>query len=258
MYRIKTMHFPAYYRALLLQPNENNKSKLIVAWDYDQCLSKVVAGDYAEFLLPLMQQFFTNLLASNESITNLEFCSYSNRISEFFNAAVKKENKRINLTTLQMFAAQLKIPNVSVKTDEPTFLLDGDKEFSECLKMDQVDYGDRKRRIDQYLVDKTTLTDPDKLFIRDHSVCVTKDERAIKKKLYSEILYKAIKDGSDVLFIDDKMENLDFIRSTKKVKCYTLKFHGTQIGSSLKTTKKSAYSLTVQKMPENDEPESSI
>lgn len=211
--------WPSLEKALTIYRGESSDdakcTRLVIAWDYDQCLSKVVHGDYKEVLTSHMRSVLVNFIHDIQA-PRVVLCSYSNRISNFYNKRVQPIEAGVpdNLTALGVFVENLKydLENVDV-TSHQEYMINGDAVFQQIWNQEH----------------------PGEEFVPENELKwhkTTASGTRLKENLYKEILEWTGPSGC-VLFIDDKPENLEFIESTDNVKCYTLNMHATKVATYL-------------------------
>lgn len=196
--------------------------RLIIAWDYDQCLAKVVHGTYQEELTKHMTVVLTEF-ARSMSVTEIVLCSYSNRVSEFYNRNVQpiEDGAPDNFEALYVFGQNLANDHTAV-TYISEYMIDGDEAFRSIWR---AQHPDAEPFLCHSSGESYNSSEVKKWYGN-----ATKGSSgvALKRLMYYATLQQA-SPGDIVLFIDDKSDNLSFIRSRDDVECYTLQMHATQV-----------------------------
>lgn len=207
----------------LIALEQPQRKKLVVAWDFDQCLDKVVKGDYASRLGPFAKAIVL-AYAEQTNAAVVELVSFSNRISDFYNDVVQPgKGERPNIKALATFQALIK-DECEVTVDDE-YQINGDELFARTFKLTGEAYDLKKK-------EKTSD------FIKLHTNFVKLPDA--KNEMMISILNKKTTPTDHVLFLDDKFENLslDHLPAELKKRCAVLHFHATSI-ATLSATKRS-------------------
>ena len=209
----------------------SNERTLFVAFDFDQCLDKIVSGDYMKNLLPFAVEL-VNTHAKNVKVDKVRFVTFSNRISDFYNDVVQPEKgRRPNIEALEVFASAFQqVSTLTIETD-PNYPLEGDSFFADQLGLSIANYEDEKLK-------------QDRRFIAVHKE-IASTTRA--KEHMMESITRSSNMCDHFLFIDDKFKNLstEYLNETYKRRTNVLHFHATKIASPL-------YPNTASKLKESD------
>lgn len=198
----------------------SNERTLFVAFDFDQCLDKIVSGDYTKNLLP----FAVGLVdthARDVKVDKVRFVTFSNRISDFYNDVVQPDKgHRPNIKALEVFASALQqVSTLTIETDL-NYPLQGDGFFADQLGLSIANYEDEKLK-------------QDRRFIAVHKE-IASTTRA-KEDMMERITRSSNTCDDHFLFIDDKFKNLstEHLSDTYKRRINVLHFHATKIASPL-------------------------
>ena len=205
---------------LPLIPLKHDK-KLVVAWDFDQCLDKVVNGGYAVELGPFAKAVVLQY-ALHVGANVVELVSFSNRISDFYNDVVQPEKGwRPNIQALVKFATLIEDEcTVTVNHD---YQIDGDELFAKELGLTPAAYN----------LEKANRTPA---FIKKHTSFVASP--VAKQLMMNNIVNNTSADH--ILFVDDKFDNLslDSVPIQHLHKCKVLHFHASKIAVIYPATQK--------------------
>ncbi len=200
------------------------ETRLMIAWDYDQCLSVVVHRNPAASAASGEDALRTHVVETlkkfinDNGVTDVMLCSYSNRVSDDYN---------VNQQPVKHHTFR-KAPSW-----EPGH---GPTSEDEVWRKPNIEALRRMRD----LLFKSGVTRVavygDYMTTRDDLCKTTAGDRSIKIELYKTIMETARRDESYkiVLFIDDKQKSLDFIRSDpNRPECFCWLLHGSHLAKAL-------------------------
>ena len=234
---------------------------LVIIWDYDQCLRKVVQGDYKDTLLSILAPFFEKY-ASHYNIKQIKLKSFSNRVSDEYNAAdawrtlLQKDKTLSSEFALDSLPSDIQPffklprktpfrPNIDALTTVATLIQDKCKDTLNLKWHCDTSYAIKPPA--QKGLNLCTMTMEN---ARSHGKTILQQANEILKtsnvKTKEDIacsVFRSLqgrgkkKRGKKrILFIDDKIESLEAARKASET-CYDsshgtdyLRFHGTELG----------------------------
>lgn len=192
---------------------------LFVAFDFDQCLDKIVAGDYTKALLPFALHL-VKTHANNIQVDKVKFVTFSNRISDFYNDFVQpNKGQRPNIRALEVFAEAFRdVSNLQIYVDQE-YTLDGDAFFAGQMGLSSSEYETEKLK-------------NDRSFILSHKQMASTTHA---KERMMEIITKNSNESDHFIFFDDKFNNLstEHLQPIYKHRCDVIHFHASLIASGL-------------------------